>query len=98
MIADGEVLPAGLVAERAVESDFADAARAYDQHSVARPDPCTEGHLEKTARDRVRGRRGNRCPRRGQMAQARSWSGAQTSSDGAAPSAGWVKMVSLDAG
>jgi hypothetical protein len=32
------------------------------------------------------------------MAQARSWSGAQTSSDGAAPSVGWVKMVSLDAG
>jgi hypothetical protein len=95
VIADGEVLPAGLVAERAGESAFADAARAY-QHSLARADPCTEGHLEKQRAivsaggavidvlDVARWRR--RDP----------GAGLVTSSDGAAPSAGRVKMVSLD--
>ena len=46
VIEDGEVLPAGLVAEGAGEPTFADAARAGDQQITPCADPVAGGELE----------------------------------------------------
>ena len=64
VIEDGQIFPAGLVAERAGEPAFADAAGAGDQQIVPRADPVAGGELEEERAVEPARQRGSRRPRR----------------------------------